>query len=361
VTPAALLKRALYWAGVVGPARRADVAWILTYHSVSDDGTAATYAGPGIVVPPVVFERHVRFLARTCRIVSLDALAAWLAGDLPLAGPAVAITFDDGYRDNYAHAYPILRRYGATATFYVVTEAIGDAEPLWTAELRGLLLRARARGVPVPRIGDHPVDVGDPAALRRTIRGMGRILRAVDRATRRGLLAELRARLGPPDGPPAVMMTWDELREMHRGGMTIGSHTMSHPALTEIPPAEAAREIAGSRARLEAELDAPVTHFAYPNPGACVHVDEAVKALVREAGYSTARTSSKGPVTPGADLLALPTLGVSNRHDHPAHLAWMLSARAGPVRRPASAGAPGVTRAPSTAPAPGAERAEETR
>lgn len=330
MTPAALVKYALYWSGVARPGRgEARTAWILAYHSISDHRRSASYAGPGIVVSPAAFEQHVRFLARTYRIVTLDEVAAWLAGQVRLPGPTVAITFDDGYRDNYVHAYPILRRHRATATFYVVSEAIGDAEPLWTAELRRLIHLARQRQLAVPRIGEHPVELADEEGMSRTIRAMGRILRAADRRTRRQMLEEIRARLGARDRPPAqVMMTWDQLREMQRGGMAIGSHTMTHPALTEIPPAEAALEIAGSKARLEAELGTPVAHFAYPNPGECIHVDEAVKAMVREAGYLTARTSHRGPVARDSDRLELNGVSVGRRCDHPALLAWLLSKRA---------------------------------
>jgi peptidoglycan/xylan/chitin deacetylase (PgdA/CDA1 family) len=89
----------------------------------------------------------------------------------------------------------------------------------------------------------------------------------------------MREQLGSNDAGPRqpVMMNWDELREMRRGGMCIGSHILSHPLLTGISREDAAVEIAASKTKIEEELNAPVSHFAYPSPGASVHVNEEVK------------------------------------------------------------------------------------
>ena len=123
---AAFAARALHHLRLLGPlssaaawARRRPAFQVLCYHRVNDDGDPFFPA-----VPTAVFEQHMAWIARTFEVLTVEALAEHLQrGTLPRH--ALAITFDDGYRDNYAHAYPILRRYGATATFYVVTEAIG--------------------------------------------------------------------------------------------------------------------------------------------------------------------------------------------------------------------------------------------
>jgi peptidoglycan/xylan/chitin deacetylase (PgdA/CDA1 family) len=331
MSPRDFVKHCLYRAGVTRPARddaAAPRAWILSYHSVGvPDGAGGRYASPAVTVAPAAFECHVAYLARHFRIVSMDGIADWLAGRLRPGRPVVAITFDDGYRDNYQYAFPILRRYRVPATFYVVTDAIGNTRPLWTVELRELVHRARRRGVTAARLLDRPVDLGSEQAAEQTLRALTRTLRSLDRKTREEALAGLRGDLlAQDDGRrPAVMMSWDELREIRRAGMVIGSHTMTHPALPDIPPDEAALEIAGSKARLEAELGGRVAHFAYPDPGGHVQVSEALRALVRDAGYLTARTSRKGVVRPDADRFALHGFSVGARSSHPALLAWMLS------------------------------------
>jgi peptidoglycan/xylan/chitin deacetylase (PgdA/CDA1 family) len=337
--PKNLLKYGLYYSRMACAFKednKGQTLWILRYHSVSDyRDQNFRYLTTSIAVSPVVFESHIAFLSTNYQIISLDDVVAWFSGAISLPRSAVVITFDDGYRDNYRYAYPILKKYGATATFYVVTDAIGNADPLWTSELRDLVYRARQRYVTLNSIGSERIDLSDEAAKKQTIQTIGRIMRCADKKTRGVIVREMRDKLfGEKNGfLDGVMMSWDELREMKRGGMCIGSHTMSHPLLPAISQQEAAIEITGSKGKIEEELDAPVVHLSYPNPGEGVHVNEAVKTLVRHAGYLTARTSSKGSVCKDSDLLALKGISTDNRCSHPALLAWMLNGRVESLRR----------------------------
>jgi peptidoglycan/xylan/chitin deacetylase (PgdA/CDA1 family) len=314
---------------------------ILAYHSVSDyRNESFRYVDPGVVVSPAGFERQVAFLSQHYAIVSMDEVTDWVRGRRQFSRPAVAITFDDGYRDNYLHAYPILKKYRGTASFNVVTDAIGATAPLWTAELRAVVYRARQQGVTRSRIGSTAIDLSGDAVTTQSLRMLTRSLRSLDKQARREMLREITRTLIGPSGEATgdvltgdVMMSWDELREMARGGMTIGSHSASHPALPEIPVAEVAREIADSKAKLEEELQTPAAHFVYPNPGKGIHVNEVVKALVRDAGYLTARTSVKGSVARGGDLFELNGININDHCSDPALLAWLLSERVERVKR----------------------------
>ena len=115
------------------------------------------------------------------------------------------------------------------------------------------------------------------------------------------------------------MMTWTHVREMHKGGMHFGSHTVTHPLLPSIPLDEARAEIAGSRQALEAELGVTVRHFSYPNPSGGIHWTPAVREIVREAGFATSVTSQSGYVQPGDDLLTIHRLNPSHSAQD---LAW---------------------------------------
>jgi peptidoglycan/xylan/chitin deacetylase (PgdA/CDA1 family) len=337
--PKNLLKYGLYYSGMgrtFMEGKKHQTVWILRYHSISDyKDQNFRYLAPSIAVSSAVFERHICYLARNYRIISLDDVVAWIAGTISLPRQAVAITFDDGYRDNYRYAYPILKKYRAIATFYVATDAIGNAQPLWTCALRDLVYRASQRHVALYSVGPHRIDLSDEAAKERSIRAIGRIMRCADKKTRGEIFREMREKLtGGTNGfLHEVMMNWDELREMKRGGMCIGSHTMSHPLLPEISEEAAAIEIVGSKAKIEEELDARVVHFSYPNPGESVHVNQAVKTLVRHAGYLSGRTSSKGSVHQDSDPFALKGISTDNRCNHPALLAWMLNGGVESLRR----------------------------
>jgi peptidoglycan/xylan/chitin deacetylase (PgdA/CDA1 family) len=337
--PKNLLKYGAYYCAVgrgFKEGKNGHILWILRYHSVSDyEDQNFRYLTPSIAVSPGIFESHIALLSRSYRIVSLDDVVAWISGATSFPRRAVAITFDDGYRDNYRYAYPILKKYGATATFYVVTDAIGNAQPLWTAELRDIVYRASQRHVTLNSIGTQPMDLSDERAKRQSIQTIGRIMRCTTKKRRGEIVREMREKLSAKsDGfLHQVMMSWDDLREMKQGGMGIGSHTMSHPLLTGIPEEEAKVEIALSKAKIEEELGAPVVHFSYPNPGESAHVNETVKTLVCQAGYLTARTSFKGSVDQDSDPLALRGVSTDNRCNHPAFLAWMLNGRVESLRR----------------------------
>ena len=129
---------------------------------------------------------------------------------------------------------------------------------------------------------------------------------------REGLREQLRAQAGgPAEGSP--MLTWEQLREMHRLGMTIGAHTVTHPNLPSAGLADAASEILGSKARLEREIGAAVTMFSYPNGGAERYYTPDLQRVVREAGFAAATTSFNGIAGPASGPYALERVQVAER------------------------------------------------
>ena len=129
---------------------------------------------------------------------------------------------------------------------------------------------------------------------------------------REALREQLRRLAGNPS-LPREMLTWDEVREMHRLGMTIGSHTMTHPNLPSAGPDAARAELAASRQRLEQETQAPVTMFSYPNGGADRYLTSDVQAAVKETGYLAATTSRNAFASRSSDLYALERIEVEER------------------------------------------------
>jgi peptidoglycan/xylan/chitin deacetylase (PgdA/CDA1 family) len=109
------------------------------------------------------------------------------------------------------------------------------------------------------------------------------------------------------------MLTWKEVREMHRGGMEFGAHTVTHPLLPGIPIAEAEEEIAASKGDLEAHLHTAIRHFSYPNPGNGIHANAAVKRLVGAAGFATGVTSHGNYVLPDDDRLEFRRLATTGK------------------------------------------------
>jgi peptidoglycan/xylan/chitin deacetylase (PgdA/CDA1 family) len=155
----------------------------------------------------------------------------------------VVVTVDDGYRDFYRVAWPLLRKHGIPATFFVVTGFIDRKCWLWVDRVAYCL-------------GDTPA-----------ARSVKEKLKQLDLAARDARLAELEDGTGvrrPEQIPERYEpCTWDELREMARGGVEIGAHTVTHPILSSV--ADPTYEIVEAKRRIEQELQQPVLHFAYPN------------------------------------------------------------------------------------------------
>lgn len=309
-----LVRRAFYGAKAAnfrwvdfGEGRRAA---IVRFHSVSSaDDDTHRWVAPNICVSPWVFEHQIAFLARRYRCISMDELLEALLSGQPLPRNAAVVTFDDGYRDNYEVAYPILRRHRVPAIFYLATGALQGGEPLWPSEIRCLVHVAGARiSGPFPA-GRY--DLSSPALRERAARELKQWLVALPTWERQNAMRELRRRVATdPTFLRDGMMTWAQVREMRAGGMLFGAHTVTHPLLPSIPLGEAREEIVGSKQALEAELGESALHFSYPNPASGVHWSPAVKQLVREAGFFTAVTSQSGYVKAGDDLLGLRRLRV---------------------------------------------------
>ena len=284
---------------------------ILRYHAICEPGGYA-YAAPGICISPADFERHVSYLASNYSVLPLPEAVDYLVSGRPLPRNAVAITFDDGYADNLAAART-LANYGLTATFYLTAGALADGEPFWPAEVRMLL---RAVRTPILRLqlesGRVDIPLSESGNFGAAVRAVTRLLKSHPIPVRETLRDQLRSAAGRPR-LPRVMLRWDEALEMQRLGMTIGSHTMTHPNLPSAGLADAGREIVDSKARLERELGAAVTMFSYPNGGAERYQTPELRRIVKEAGYAAATTSRNAFAGPASDPYALERIEVEDR------------------------------------------------
>lgn len=235
--------------------------------------------------------RQLTWLSRAASVVALSDAVACLAGGRALPRRAVAITFDDGYRDNLDHAVPILEELGLPATFFLVPELLTDRVTPWWERLAWAAGRAsvartlRWRDVLVTPPG---LDRGDSMDL------LYELLKAMDEQTRRSAVDEL-VELFQPVGaqPPSPIMDWDDARELVRRGFTVGSHSMRHSILANEAPAAQASDLAESRAHLEAGTGARVDLLAYPN-GSARDFDKVTVAAALEAGYCAGVTTIPG-------------------------------------------------------------------
>ena len=278
----------------VGYARRQAAFPILTYHRVNDDGDPFFRA-----LPTAVFERQMRHVARNYRVLPLEELVDRLQrGGLPRN--ALAITFDDGYRDNLTHAAPILARLGLPATIFLATGFIGTAEVPWVDRLAHGLKKCAADSVRTP--WGKELDLAGVAARLRAMERTLEYFKGVPDEERHRALEALLAALGVTDQRAFknLMLSWDDVHALQGLGFTIGAHTVNHPILSRVTPQRAWTEILGSRTMIESACGTAPRAFAYPNGGAADYTDT-VRRLVREAGFSCAVTTRFGLNTPNTN------------------------------------------------------------
>ncbi len=282
---------------------------ILSYHRV-----VADFAGEArrslytLNVEQKTFRRHLEVLQETHDVVSLDEALSVLDGTREAARDVAVITFDDGYRDVYQHAFPVLRDLRLPAVVYVPSAFIGSDHRLGHDRLFAALRRMRDRGIGPMAVGvESPGErwlidalegnAGPELALERLIArhstpGLSRLADALE--DRLGL-----ASYRPPDGE--LPLTWEMLREMEGHGIVTGAHTAEHTVLTHERLDDARREIALCKASIEKALKRPVKHFAYCNGYYSAGVAQALKA----EGFVSAVTTEDMPNTPGVDPFAL--------------------------------------------------------
>jgi peptidoglycan/xylan/chitin deacetylase (PgdA/CDA1 family) len=226
------------------------VAVVIGFHRVNN-----STVGDGLTCSVEMFERYCRFFARYFRVVSLRELVEKIERKASFERELV-ITFDDGYRDNYEFAAPILTRMGLPATFFVVSQFIGTESVAWWD---------------------------------------------------RGLVG------------PQRWMSWEELRWLHDQGFEIGSHTRTHINLGDTSCKEACDEILGSRLDLEEKLSARVELFAYPYGGK-QNITVANRELIKAAGFRCCCSGYGGVNSNGTDPFDIKRIGISPWFESPHHL-----------------------------------------
>jgi len=275
------LLRVMRASGLFATFRRANShkILVLTYHRFSDQPRGGfTHAG--------AFAEQLEYLRAHYTIVPLSAVGRHLIDGEPLPNAPAAITIDDGYRDAYEVAFPILRRHRAPATLFAATDFIDRKGWLWTDKLRYVEARKRPSSVLDARRANEELK-------RLPNEEKDQRIAAIAQDAGVAMLA-----LPPADCGP---ITWDQAREMVSAGIEIGSHTVTHPILTHLDSVQLGYELQQSRSRLEHVLDREVALFCYPNGD----YNARVRSAVEQAGYRIAVTTEGGLNDPATDPLAL--------------------------------------------------------
>lgn len=261
---------------------------ILMYHRFMDDG------GRDYALSKSVFEIQVRFLKKYFTLMSLSDYLTLRASKGKVRNPMV-LTIDDGYRNFYRYAFPVLRKHSLPATLFVPCNFIEHGDWMWQDRNKYILRNSTLKSFDLEWRGK---------SVSLSIDGFDNLLKALE------IVYELSAPLSLADKkvfsdqlarlhdvtiperpvPGFAPLSWEEIGEMMASGIEMGSHTMNHQILTLIAEDEAFREIEESRMMLECRLGREVVSFCYPNGN---HNGRLVDH-VRDCGYGAAVTTESG-------------------------------------------------------------------
>lgn len=280
---------------------------ILRYHAVVNQENNF-YTSPSIALPPQAFENHVKYFTTKYKILSLDQVVDHLRHDKSFPTNSVVFTFDDGYSDNFVAAQT-LHKYKANATFYITIDPIDRKSRFWLAELICLILKTRNNELRISYNGQrHNFLLDGPPSRWMAIRELIKTIKSNNQTTREQIRSQFQQQLGEAkllQMVDNVMLNWDQVTQMSKMGMTIGSHTLTHLNLPNADPSDAKAEIEQSKEILEEKLQIRRIHFSYPNSGPYKYFDERIKSYVSGAGFESSTTSMQGFVNGESDLFAL--------------------------------------------------------
>lgn len=297
---------------------------ILTFHHVSPDPVAQRPENAGLAITPQFLDATLHLVKRLgYRIVPLAELPAHLAGNGP---PVLALTFDDGYRDNIRHALPVLEAHEAPFTMFVCTGFADRAAPLWWLDLEEAIERLASVRLAFPD-GVLAAPAGTAEEKAQLWRQLYWRLRKHDEAVLEQTMKVLvdLSGIDPLGRVEALCLNWQELRYLARHPLaSIGAHTLSHPRLARIPEDRARAEIAESRRRIADQLGVDPLTFAYP-VGDPSSAGSREFVMAKEAGFTLAVTTRPNVLRPGQPLHALPRISVNGHYQHERYVRALLS------------------------------------
>ena len=291
----------LYYSGLIKVLRLLgrNYAKIIIFHSINDHETSFI-RGTNVWIPPSNFEKHLKYIKRNYRVISLKKLVHSLKqGKLPPC--SLVITFDDGFTDNFIYAFPILQRSNIKGTIFLATDCIDNRNPLWIQELYYLINNVGIEGLiqtitniakkleipqlhiefPLNKSLQEKVEEYMAFSLKKNIRD--NLIAALYRKynfQRRKIFSQAQ-----------IYLNWDQIKQMKKDGMDFGNHGASHTPFSAMLPDEQLDEIVNSKEIIEQNLKDYFLPFSYPY-GMDWDFTATTKNFIIDTGHSCVLTAT---------------------------------------------------------------------
>jgi len=261
---------------------------VLAYHRISDvqDEDEYEFDMELISASCAQFDEQIKYIKQNYNPISIEEFVAFTEGKFELPKRSVLITFDDGFIDNYENAYPILKRHNVPAVIYISTEYINTDDTIWFDKLVFLIKSINDMTLNID-------DLGKEYVLSENNRGTVATkicsdLKTVPNKSRIKILNELNEKYGQELKSKSTlksrMMSWDNVREMDESCISFGSHTVSHPILSQLTDVELSEELEESKRDIEKNLNHVVDTISYPVGDSNAFNDRVLNAT-KKAGY----------------------------------------------------------------------------
>ena len=286
-------------------------AAVLCYHQILPNINDLPKNSPfvGHAISTNKFEEQIRFLSENYNVVSLDAVAEKIG--IQRGEFVVAVTFDDGYKDNLIYALPILEKYNVPATIFITTMYPEGDTWIWWMELWQTLEKRTSLKLESSE-DQKEWKFGSDYDRKKCYSVLRSNLLKLDYSARLKFMEKLTGRKLRPQYSNNTL-TWDEIKLLDRHRLIdIGAHTHTHPNLAALSYDAAKEEILFSKLKLEQELDRPINHFAYPFGGE-KEARPREREIVRDIGFETASTSISGGLR-WENQWALPRFVMAEKH-----------------------------------------------
>ena len=286
--------------------------FIIMYHRIIP--LSERFSGiiqPGMYVTDETFERHLVFLKKKFSIIPLHEMVHRINRGQTTGG-CCSITFDDGWRDTYDMAFPLLKRHQVPASVFLASGYIGTDKWFWPEELAWCLEKllkqdgwdAKTDGIIkslMPEMNssnrNNHTNLIDSAIMK---------VKKYRPERREALLAAMREAL-PGRSRERLMMSWSEAAEMQKNGLvSFGAHTVNHIYLDQVEQDTARLEISSSKKVIEDHLGVPVTLFAYPNGN---YTPQTI-GMLEQSGFLGAVTTKRGYVDKNTSLMEMPRIAM---------------------------------------------------
>ncbi len=284
-------------------------ACVICYHRILPDDEFEADKSPNynLIMPTSKFAEQIEFLSENHEVVSMDGLVDYLESepDRDANKFVVAVTFDDGYKDNLTHALPILEQYNIPATIYITTRFPEGDTWMWWNEIWDYL-----DNNDVLEVNDVPEGL-TISTLRQKIKCFNKLFDWILNLSyeKQKKYVETITKSVARKQYSNLCLNWEEIKILDQHPLvTIGAHTNSHPNLKKLTEQEAFAEMSHSKNLLEEKLKHSVEHFAYPF-GTHNEADVREFELASRCGFRTAVTTRPESLQSPA-LNAIPRLGV---------------------------------------------------